>query len=260
MQPTNMTHSHVPLSLIIFLFGTMLISAGQGAEKPPAQAIKKQAWSPPRFEARQDEREAMVRQIEAYGVRDSAVLQAMSRVPRHEFVPPRFSSLAYADSPLPIGYGQTISQPFIVAEMTRLLQLKPESRVLEIGTGSGYQAAVLTEFTPHVFTVEIIGQLMQSAQKRLQRLGYTVVKVRHGDGYYGWPEAAPFDAIIVTAAAGEIPPPLIAQLNNGGRMVIPVGSFLGAQSLMLVKKNADGKLRTRSLMPVRFVPLVRGKG
>jgi len=260
MQPIDMTHSHLSLGLIIFLFGVMLVSAGQGAEKSPAQATKKHAWSPPRFEARQDERDAMVHQIEAYGVRESAVLQAMSRVPRHEFVPAHFSAHAYENSPLPIGYGQTISQPFIVAEMTRLLQLKPGSRVLEIGTGSGYQAAVLTEFTPHVFTIEIIGELMQSAQKRLQQLGYTVVKVRHGDGYYGWSEEAPFDAIIVTAAAGEIPPPLIAQLNNGGRMVIPVGSFLGAQSLMLVEKDSEGKVRTRSLMPVRFVPLVRGKG
>lgn len=199
----------------------------------------------------------MVRVIQSYGLQDPAVLKAMSHVPRHDFVPSPFSSMAYDDSPLPIGYGQTISQPFIVAEMTRLLQLKSDSRVLEIGTGSGYQAAVLTEFTPRVFTIEIIEALMKAAKERLQRLGYTVVKVRQGDGYYGWPEEAPFDAIIVTAAAGEIPPPLIQQLKNGGRMVIPVGSVLGAQSLMLVEKDSDGQIRTRSLMPVRFVPLLR---
>lgn len=248
------------LGLIIFLLGVSQGSAGQRAGISSAQAAKRRAWSPPRFEARQDERDAMVRQIEAYGMRDPAVLRAMSHVPRHEFVPQHLWAQAYEDSPLPIGYGQTISQPFIVAEMTRLLQLKPGSRVLEIGTGSGYQAAVLTEFTPHVFTIEIIGELMRSAQKRLQRLGYTVVRVRHGDGYYGWPEEAPFDAIIVTAAAGEIPPPLIAQLKPGGRMVIPVGAALSTQSLMLVEKQADGTIRTRSLMPVRFVPLVRGRG
>lgn len=238
----------------------MLMSLAYGAPSEAQPTTPKQTWSPPRFEARQAERNAMVRRIQEYGLSDQAVLEAMSRVPRHEFVPERLAADAYRDSPLPIGYGQTISQPFIVAEMTRLLRLRPDSRVLEIGTGSGYQAAVLTEFTPHVFTIEIIGQLMQQAEKRLQRLGYTVVKVRHGDGYYGWPEEAPFDAIIVTAAAGEIPPPLIAQLKKGGRMVIPVGPPLGTQSLMLVEKDAEGKIRTRNLMPVRFVPLVRGKG
>jgi protein-L-isoaspartate(D-aspartate) O-methyltransferase len=260
MQPKDIRHNKLSSGFIIFLFSAMLVSLGVGAQRDTKPTAKKQTWSPPRFEARQAERDVMVRHIKDYGLNDSAVLQAMARVPRHEFVPEPFSAEAYADSPLPIGYGQTISQPFIVAEMTRLLRLKLDSRVLEIGTGSGYQAAVLTEFTPQVFSIEIIGELMQPAQKRLQRLGYTVIKVRHGDGYYGWPEEAPFDAIIVTAAAGEIPPPLIAQLKKGARMVIPVGSSLGTQSLMLVEKDSEGKVRTRSLLPVRFVPLVRGKG
>lgn len=197
----------------------------------------------------------MVGVIRSYGLKDQTVLDAMSRVPRHEFVPENLRSRAYDDSPLPIGYGQTISQPYIVAEMTRLLHLTSESRVLEVGTGSGYQAAVLTEFTPHVYTVEIIRPLANAAEKRLHHLGYTVVEARQGDGYYGWPEKAPFDGIVVTAAAGEIPPPLLKQLRPRGRMVIPVGPVFGVQSLMLVEKNEAGKIRTESLMPVRFVPL-----
>ena len=201
----------------------------------------------------------MVRTIRAYGLKDEAVLVAMAAVPRHEFVPRNQQRMAYADSPLPIGHGQTISQPFIVAEMTRLLNLTPKSRVLEIGTGSGYQAAVLTEFTTHVYSIEIVEPLAKNAADRLDRLGYDVVSVRHGDGYYGWPEKAPFDAVIVTCAAGQIPPPLIQQLAPGGRMVIPVGPPFGLQSLMLVEKGPDGKVRSRSLMRVRFVPFVRGK-
>jgi protein-L-isoaspartate(D-aspartate) O-methyltransferase len=214
-------------------------------------------WSPPRFSARQRERDRMVGVIRAYGLTDEAVLRAMSAVPRHEFVPENYSSSAYIDSPLPIGYGQTISQPYMVAEMTRQLRLNPDSRVLEVGTGSGYQAAVLTEFTPHVYSVEIIGPLATTACKRLNRLGYAVVQSGKGDGYYGWPKEAPFDAIIVTCAAGQIPPPLIKQLAPGGRMVIPVGSPFATQSLMLVTKDSDGKVRSTSLMLVRFVPLVR---
>lgn len=199
----------------------------------------------------------MVEVIRRYGLTDEPILRAMAAVPRHEFVPPSQSARAYDDTPLPIGYGQTISQPYIVAEMTRLLKLTPEKRVLEIGTGSGYQAAVLTEFTAHVYTVEIIKPLADSAKERLKRLGYDVVKVRHGDGYYGWPEEAPFDAIIVTCAAGQIPPPLLRQLAPGGRMVIPVGPAFATQWLMLVEKDRDGRVRSRALMPVRFVPLVR---
>jgi protein-L-isoaspartate(D-aspartate) O-methyltransferase len=199
----------------------------------------------------------MVRVIRSYGLEDPEVIAAMSSVPRHEFVPDKLRSRAYDDSPLPIGYGQTISQPYIVAEMTRLLQLSEDSRVLEVGTGSGYQAAVLAYFTPHVYTIEIIEPLAKAAEKRLQSLGYTVVHIRHNDGYYGWPEKAPFDGIVVTAAAGEIPPPLVKQLKNRGRMVIPVGSVFGTQSLILVEKDETGTVRTNSLMPVRFVPLTR---
>jgi protein-L-isoaspartate(D-aspartate) O-methyltransferase len=198
----------------------------------------------------------MVKTVRAYGLSDQNVLRAMAAVPRHEFVPAQYSSYAYADTPLPIGHGQTISQPYMVAEMTRQLKLKPDSRVLEIGTGSGYQAAVLTEFTPHVYTVEIIQPLSRGAGSTLGRLGYWIVQGKTADGYHGWSEKGPFDAIVVTCAAGQIPPPLLKQLAPGGRMVIPVGSGFAIQSLMLVTKDSDGTVRSRSLMPVRFVPLV----
>ena len=230
-------------------------AAGTGKGGPAAAPSKK--WTPPRFTARQRERDAMVRTIQGYGLGDEAILRAMAAVPRHEFVPGYLSRQAYADRPLPIGHGQTISQPYIVAEMTRQLELTPSSRVLEIGTGSGYQAAVLTEFTPHVYSIEIVQPLAEAAKKRLNGLGYDVVGARLGDGYHGWPEKAPFDAIIVTCAAGQIPPPLIKQLAPGGRMVIPVGRAFATQSLMLVQKEKDGTVRSRSLMLVRFVPLVR---
>jgi len=226
-------------------------------EEKTQTAASDDTWTPPPFEERQAERDKMARVIRAYGLGDAQVLSAMASVPRHEFVPRARRRRAYDDTPLPIGYGQTISQPFIVAEMTRLLRLNGDSKVLEVGTGSGYQAAVLTYFTPHVYTIEIIEPLAKSAAARLQRLGYTTINVRHGDGYYGWPEQAPFDGIVVTAAAGEIPPPLVKQLKTGGRMVIPVGSVFGTQSLMLVEKDEKGRVRTTSLMAVRFVPLTR---
>jgi len=240
----------------------------QGADKEQGDAKEKEQgageeeaeeeeWSPPRFEERQAERDKMARVIRAYGLADQAVLDAMAAVPRHKFVPAKHQARAHDDTPLPIGYGQTISQPYIVAEMTRRLKLTEDSRVLEIGTGSGYQAAVLTEFTPQVRTIEIIKPLADSARRRLKGLGYTVVKVRHADGYYGWADEAPFDAIIVTCAAGQIPPPLIKQLARGGRMVIPVGGPFATQTLMLVEKDEEGKVRSRSLMGVRFVPLRR---
>jgi protein-L-isoaspartate(D-aspartate) O-methyltransferase len=219
------------------------LPAAEVAGRPPA--------------ARQDERNRMVTVIEHYGLSDPVVLAAMRTVPRHEFVPPGFRAEAYADTPLPIGRGQTISQPYIVAEMTRRLEIKPTSRVLEIGTGSGYQAAVLAAITPQVFSIEVIKPLAEQAQEVLRRLGYESVQVRHADGYYGWPEEAPFDAIIVTCAASQIPPPLTQQLAPGGRMLIPVGPAFAIQDLMLVAKDADGTVRSRSLMAVRFVPLVR---
>ena len=201
--------------------------------------------------------EAMAAVIrDTYGLRDETILKIMRAVPRHEFVPASMVNSAYADTPLPIGHGQTISQPYIVAEMTRQLHLGPDSRVLEIGTGSGYQAAVLTYLAKEVYSIEIVAPLAESAARRLRRLDYAV-HVRNADGYHGWPEKAPFDAIIVTCAAGEIPPPLLAQLAPGGRMVIPVGGRFATQSLMLVEKDADGKAAARSLMAVRFVPFVR---
>jgi len=200
----------------------------------------------------------MVRTIQrSYGLNDKSVLAAMSAVPRHWFVPDRYQSKAYRDTPLPIGYGQTISQPYMVAEMTRLLQLRRNSRVLEIGTGSGYQAAVLTEFTPHVYTIEIVKPLATAVARRFKLLGYSTIRAKRGDGYHGWPGGGPFDAIIVTCAAGQIPPPLVKQLARGGRMVIPVGRAFATQWLMLVVKDAEGKTRSRALSPVRFVPLLR---
>ena len=183
------------------------------------------------------------------------VIAAMGRVERHEFVPMALRAAAYEDRPLPIGYGQTISQPYIVALMTNLLEPTAGDRVLEIGTGSGYQAAVLAELGLEVYSIEIIPELGDEAAARLDRLGYDKVATRVGDGYYGWPERASFDGLVVTAAAGHVPPPLIEQLKPGGRMVIPVGEPFRVQQLVLITKAADGSLRSRQLLPVRFVPL-----
>lgn len=189
------------------------------------------------------------------GALDERVLQALRKVPRHEFVPEDRRENAYLNRPLPIGHGQTISQPYIVAIMTDLLELDENSRVLEIGTGSAYQAAVLAEVAGSVYTIEIIEALAQRATKDLARLGYDTVQTRTGDGYYGWEEAVPFDAIIVTAAASHIPPPLIKQLKPGGRMVIPVGGRFNVQHLVLVTKDQKNSVTSRQLLPVRFVPL-----
>lgn len=203
------------------------------------------------------ERERMViRDIEQRGVRDPAVLSAMRNAPRHEFVPEERRRQAYVDNPLPIGYGQTISQPYIVAYMTELLRPEPGMRALEIGTGSGYQAAVLAEILDEVYTVEIIPELARWGEANLRRAGYDAVQVRQADGYHGWEEYGPYDAIVVTAAADHIPPPLIEQLKDGGRMVIPVGSPFRTQVLMLVTRHGE-EVRTQSLLPVRFVPLTR---
>jgi protein-L-isoaspartate(D-aspartate) O-methyltransferase len=183
------------------------------------------------------------------------VMAAMARVPRHEFVPPDLRHRAYDNRPLPIGLGQTISQPYIVALMTDLLELGPGARVLEVGTGSGYQAAVLAELVGHVYTIEIVPALGEGARRTLERLGYRNVTVRVGDGYLGWPEQAPFDGIIVTAAPEAVPPPLIDQLKPGGRLVIPVGEAWTGQSLMVIHKQADGTLSRKHVLPVAFVPL-----
>ena len=186
---------------------------------------------------------------------DARVMSVMGRVERHKFVSPSYQSMAYANQPLPIGHGQTISQPYIVALMTDLIGIDPGEKVLEIGTGSGYQAAVLAEMGAEVFTIEIVKPLAKEAAKRLADLGYSRVKTREGDGYYGWQEEAPFDAIVVTAAASHIPPPLIRQLKPGGVMMIPVGSRFLVQQLVLVSKNEAGEITTRQILPVRFVPL-----
>jgi protein-L-isoaspartate(D-aspartate) O-methyltransferase len=216
------------------------------------------------------ERARMVATIEAHAKQASIalgrhfiatdILKVVGDVPRHEFVPDRVRGDAYADRPLPIGYGQTISQPFIVALMTDLLRVRPGDIVLEVGTGSGYQAAVLAHLARQVYyTIEIVPALADSAAARLQRLGYGNVATRSGDGYYGWEEAEPFDGIIVTAAASQIPPPLIRQLKPGRRMVIPLGAPFALQHLVLVERNADdGRVTTKQLLPVSFVPLTSG--
>jgi len=189
---------------------------------------------------------------------DPRVMQVIGRVPRHEFVPDYQKPHAYENRPLAIGHGQTISQPYIVALMTDLLKPDPGDQVLEIGTGSGYQAAILAGLTDRVYSLEIIEELGLQARERLARLGYANVSVRIADGYYGWPDEAPFDGIMVTAAASHIPAPLIEQLKPGGRMVIPVGGRFQVQQLMLIEKTADGKITNRQLLPVRFVPLTGG--
>jgi protein-L-isoaspartate(D-aspartate) O-methyltransferase len=207
-------------------------------------------------------RRALVEEItaersDAPGGFDRRVKEAMLRVPRHLFVPPDQIPYAYGNHPLPIGHGQTISQPYIVALMTDLLRPRKGDRVLEIGTGSGYQAAVLAELARNVYTIEIVEPLAAAARERLERLGYRNVEVRAGDGYKGWEEHAPFDSIMVTAGADEVPPPLVRQLKPGGRMVIPVGPADSIQYLTLIEKQADGSIRSRRVAPVRFVPFTR---
>jgi protein-L-isoaspartate(D-aspartate) O-methyltransferase len=234
----------------LFAGGVVMAIAGAVSVQHPS------GTADARFQAR---RLAMVdRHIRSEGIKDSSTLRAMRTVPRHEFVPATFREEAYENHPLPIGHGQTISQPYIVAYMTEIVRPRRGMRVLEVGTGSGYQAAVLAATGAEVYTIEIFRELADSAGARIRRLGYRGVTVRHGDGHYGWPEAAPFDAILVTAAAGHIPPALTRQLRPGGRMVIPVGSVYGAQYLILVEKDSKGSLRTRDLLPVMFVPMLKG--
>jgi protein-L-isoaspartate(D-aspartate) O-methyltransferase len=214
-----------------------------------------------------EDRAAMIEAIEEHarlapgavedGGIDRNVLQAMREIPRHEFVPAEVQPYAYQDRPLPIGYGQTISQPFIVALMTDLLNLEPGDSVLEIGTGSGYQAAVLSPLAEQVYSIEIVPALGERASETLDELGFANVETKIADGYYGWPEEAPFDAIVVTAAASHIPPPLVEQLGVGGRMIIPIGGAFSAQQLMLVEKQEGGSVTTRQLLPVQFVPFTR---
>ena len=212
---------------------------------------------PERLQERKQMVETQLRGLGRTDIVDQAVLKSMLKVPRDLFIPEVNRRLAYADGPVPIGYGQTVSQPYIVALMTQALQIKPGMKILEIGTGSGYQAAILAEVTPLVFTIEIIQPLYESATGRLKDLGYSTVKTLQADGYYGWPEFAPFDRIIVTCAALHIPPLLFGQLAPGGRMVIPVGGNFETQRLLLVTKDMDGRRRSETLTLVRFVPLIR---
>ena len=228
----------------------LLLMAVAAAAQRPAET------SDARFRAQR--LEMVERHIAGEGITDSATLRAMRDVPRHEFVPANLRDEAYENHPLPIGFGQTISQPYIVGYMTEVVRPRPGMRILEVGTGSGYQAAVLAATGAEVYTIEIFRALADTARARLARLGYDNAVVRHGDGHDGWAEKAPFDAILVTAAATHIPPALPRQLKAGGRLVIPVGSVYGAQYLILVEKDAKGKLRTRNLLPVAFVPMLSG--
>ena len=196
-------------------------------------------------------------QIERRGVKDEGVLMAVRKVKREKFVPKKYLDLAYSDNPLPIGHQQTISQPYIVAYMTEHLQISKSHNVLEIGTGSGYQAAILAEMAHHVFTIEIIPELAESAEKVLMELGYENITVRTGDGYKGWPEEAPFDRIMVTAAPNEIPEKLVEQLAPNGRMILPVGGSIFAQYLWLVQKDKEGIVTKEKILGVRFVPMVK---
>ena len=204
-------------------------------------------------------REKMVNsQIKARGIQGRSTLAAMRSVPRHKFVPKNLMASAYHDSPLPIGYGQTISQPYIVAFMTEIIKPKNDFKVLEIGTGSGYQASILAQIVDSVYTIEIIKPLFIQAKMRLDDLNYDNILMKNADGYYGWEEKGPFDAIVVTAAAEFVPPPLIEQLKDGGKMIIPVGTPFRTQQLLLVEKKG-GKIKTKNLMFVRFVPFTRAK-
>jgi len=225
-------------------------------EAPVRQEPNQPRHSHPAFQERVKERRQMVlRQIELRGVTDPSVLEAMRAVPRHAFVPSAQRAYAYEDRPLYIGHEQTISQPYIVAFMTEALRLDPNSTVLEIGTGSGYQAAVCAQIAREVHTIEIVEPLAKSATEVLAQLGYTNVHVKAGDGYFGWPEKGPFDAIIGTAAAGQVPPPLIEQLKKGGRMILPVEDDYGLQRLILLTKDEQGQLHSKDVLPVRFVPM-----
>lgn len=225
------------------------------------EAQAQDAWEPQRRRM-VEEIAALARETRAATGRatlSERLLAAMAKVPRHELVPADQKSAAYANRPLPIGLGQTISQPFIVALMTEFMEVKPGDRVLEIGTGSGYQAAVLAELAGTVYTVEIVEPLAREAARRLAALGYRSVVAKVGDGYQGWPEHAPFDSIMVTAAPREVPQPLIEQLKPGGRLVIPVGPQFTGQNLLVIEKDAAGKTTTRNVLAVRFVPLTREK-
>jgi protein-L-isoaspartate(D-aspartate) O-methyltransferase len=218
-----------------------IVAAGCGQKTPPVSDFTSQ-------------RQRMVQQqLVTRGIKDARVLAAMAKVPREEFVPPESRAASYEDGPLPLGYAQTISQPYIVAFMTEQLRPKPSDRVLEVGTGSGYQAAILADLVSEVYSIEIVERLAKDAEATLQRLGYKNVHLKIGDGYQGWPEVGPFDAIIVTCAPDKVPQALVDQLKDGGRMVIPVGERFAQQLYLLEKKN--GQLKQSATLPVRFVPM-----
>ncbi|CAN5326182.1 protein-L-isoaspartate(D-aspartate) O-methyltransferase [soil metagenome] len=222
-------------------------------QQPEADTLD---WDRPRFSEFEEERNQLVETgIVAQGIEGERVIEAMRNVPRHLFVDERQRGMAYQNNPLPIGHGQTISQPYIVAYMSEMLEIEPGDKVLEIGTGSGYHAAVLSELTPYVFSIEIIEPLGRLSAERYEEYGYHTIETKIGDGYYGWEEHAPFDKIIVTAAPGHIPPPLMDQLKPGGIMAIPIGSAYQTQNLMKVTKTEDGDVRTQRMLPVRFVPM-----
>jgi len=242
---------------LLAVFGALASAAG-GMMETQAQ----DAWEPQR-QRMVEEIVALAREARAATGRTTLserVLAAMAKVPRHELVPAEQKAVAYANRPLPIGLGQTISQPFIVALMTDLMEVKPGDRVLEIGTGSGYQAAVLAELAATVYTIEIVEPLAREAAGRLNQLGYRNVVAKVGDGYQGWPEHAPFDAIMVTAAPREVPQPLIEQLKPGGRLVVPIGGQAAGQALLLIEKKTDGTVMRRNILAVSFVPLTDKSG
>ena len=242
--------THLVIGLIV-----LLLTAS--CDRPSETTVQRDPTSTDRKE--QDDSNALLRrqmvdrQLAARGIKNERVLDAIRRVPRHQFVPKRLRDRAYDDSPLPIGNGQTISQPYIVGLMTELVDLQADDRVLDVGTGSGYQAAVLAELVQHVDSIEIVESLAKDATERLKSLGYNNIRVRHGDGYAGLQSEAPFDAIVVAAAPDHVPPALIDQLAAGGKMVIPVGDRL--QSLMLIEKHSDGEVVRRNVAPVMFVPM-----
>lgn len=248
------------LAILAFVTGQLACDA-QGppgaAERPAATSVADSPRAPEDAQGQEPFARARRRMIEEHlagrDITDPRVLEAMRKVPRHRFVPDGLARRAYGDSPLPIGHNQTISQPYIVALMTQLAEPKPDSRALDVGTGSGYQAAVLAELSKEVYSIEIVKPLAEQAKKRLAELGYDNVTVKAGDGYRGWPEKAPFDAIIVAAAPDHVPEPLVDQLAPGGRMVIPVGKFY--QELLLIEKDKSGKAHRKSIAPVMFVPM-----
>lgn len=235
--------------------------SGEGIATPAAEeeaAGTEEAGEEAARDGFAEQRERMVETaIIGWGIEDEGVIEAMRTVPRHEFVPEQYLAQAYENHPLPIGHGQTISQPYIVALMTEAADIEEGDKVLEVGTGSGYQAAVLAELADQVYTIEIIAPLKERAEAALQEAGYENVSVRHGDGYFGWPEQGPFDAIVVTAAPDHIPQPLVEQLATGAHMLVPVGPVGGYQTLWRVTKQSDGDVRTEDLGGVRFVPLTR---